>query len=378
MSFDRTRAMVWLTWSIGVVAACTVVVCAHRDSPIEPAVTSSISNTSGSQASRCIACHAEIVEIVQSAPHWNALDPGSSKTSLDHFAGQTFIADEGDGDETTYEFSERDGQLWCRSSKAEFDVQLHWVFGSGRLAQTPVALQRNARGEFEMIEHRVSWYPGGVGLGLTLGQNNGSPRDEAKRSRIALEYHGTAHDSATTLNCFACHSSKLDPRHLDRAMGVSPGLACRRCHADADSHADEQEGLNSQGVRMGSWSQLTQREAVNQCGECHRRADQTPHDEITTSAEHIVRFAPVGLVQSACFLATESSDSLRLDCMTCHDPHRAASRDVAFYSSKCRACHDRDEIAQCSREPKSENCVSCHMKRRETQPHLIFTDHWIR
>ncbi len=378
MSFVRTNWITGTSWCVGLLAAFAVVVRSHQPVvAIAPAVVAPLPDGSQVRSARCAACHAEIAATVETAPHWNALTIASSPEILSRFAGQTFIANEGDGDETSYEFSNREGQLWCRCSKVDHDLQIAWVFGSGRLAQTLVALRRDARDDLEMIEHRISWYPG-VGLGLTLGQNIGSPSQGPSQTRIGIEYHGTSHGKSGAMHCFGCHASKLDPSRLDHASGVSAGLVCRRCHDGDRSHADREEGLAPRGPEMISWSQLTQRESVNRCGECHRRADQTPADEITTSAEHIVRFAPVGLVQSKCFLATEDDESMRLDCLTCHDPHLAASRDAALYAAKCRSCHDRPATPACVREPDSENCVSCHMRRRETQPHLVFTDHWIR
>ena len=71
------------------------------------------------------------------------------------------------------------------------------------------------------------------------------------------------------------------------------------------------------------------------CGECHRMPDPArpslrPEEEDPLS----VRFAPVGLMASACFRS-----SGRLSCVTCHDPHDNAKRDDSFYTARCLSCH---------------------------------------
>ena len=130
---------------------------------------------------------------------------------------------------------------------------------------------------------------------------------------------------------------------------------------------------------------MTPLESVNRCGECHRRADHLTPDELTPDNQLLIRFASVGLVQSACFLkqSTLSADQLpqgtrpRFDCVTCHDPHRPAESDSAFYVARCAACHNT-AATKCSQQPSDSNCLPCHMPKVEVQPPLRFTDHWIR
>ncbi|MBT4867983.1 MAG: hypothetical protein HON53_23010, partial [Planctomycetaceae bacterium] len=89
----------------------------------------------------------------------------------------------------------------------------------------------------------------------------------------------------------------------------------------------------------------------------------------------IVRYQPVGLVQSKCYVKSQ-----RLLCSTCHDPHQhAAKRSTRDYEQKCLQCHSADvsQAVQCSVSP-STGCISCHMPRVEIHPTISFHDHWIR
>ena len=90
------------------------------------------------------------------------------------------------------------------------------------------------------------------------------------------------------------------------------------------------------------------------------------------------------LQQSACFL--ESNDEL--ECVTCHDPHRKASREPAHYRKVCLSCHGSEDKG-CSRTEKevlagpaqdSGNCVSCHMPKRRAQDvvRAVVTDHFVQ
>jgi hypothetical protein len=109
------------------------------------------------------------------------------------------------------------------------------------------------------------------------------------------------------------------------------------------------------------------------CGECHRHPDQAPANTIRPDNIEIVRYQPVGLMQSACY----RSSSGALDCVTCHDPHARASTDRARYEGICLSCHATPPEATCRVTPRA-GCLDCHMPRRNAGQGVLFTDHWIR
>ena len=304
----------------------------------------------------CADCHEEIVESFLTAPHANTLFPGASV--VERYAGLEFK----NGD-VTWRFSEKDGRLIANCGSIE-PFPVDWVFGSGTHAQTPVRtvieqdLDENK--ETESWELAVSWYPT-IGLGRTLGNN---PTSTARTLGVFSQHAGTR-------QCFECHTHYLpiEGKHINESA-IKPGLHCARCHSDLDAH------LQSEGQHpMERWSELTPLESVRRCGECHRRSDQMTSAELTPNNSLLIRFAGVGIEQSQCF--QRQTDALRMDCLTCHDPHRPSERSNAFFVEKCMNCHSPGQT-QCRVEPESENCLDCHMPKVEIQKGLKFTDHWIR
>ena len=74
---------------------------------------------------------------------------------------------------------------------------------------------------------------------------------------------------------------------------------------------------------------------MRSCGECHRHPDMITRASIRTDNIEIVRYQPVGLMQSRCYKFSSGT----LSCVTCHDPHAPASRDRTRYEASCRSCH---------------------------------------
>ena len=87
----------------------------------------------------------------------------------------------------------------------------------------------------------------------------------------------------------------------------------------------------------------------------------------------LVRFQPIGLMQSACFRKSPGS----LTCSTCHDPHARTSTDLPAYEAVCLSCHQGPSQTRCKVEPAT-GCVGCHMPRRDATRGMMMTDHWIR
>lgn len=156
--------------------------------------------------------------------------------------------------------------------------------------------------------------------------------------------------------------------YLD-AEALKPGVTCQRCHGPRQAHVDSEGEIGD-----SFWATATQMESVNRCGQCHRRADEQDSKTVTTDNSDIVRFQPVGLVQSACFRG-----SPKMTCLTCHDPHRPLSAQNSLGISQCVQCHDgaAGHDPMCGAGHR-DDCLRCHMpKVRGTRP-VEFTDHWIR
>ena len=100
---------------------------------------------------------------------------------------------------------------------------------------------------------------------------------------------------------------------------------------------------------------------------------------LTPGSPDSVRFQGTTLTWSRCY---KESDN-KLDCVTCHNPHRNAETSAAWYESRCLQCHssagatvnrtrqtgERDgrECAEhsCPIQPAS-GCIECHMPKLAT------------
>ena len=254
-------------------------------------------------------------------------------------------------------------------------MPMDWVFGSGHHAQTPVSVVRTPRGETQVVELAWSWYPK-HGLRPTLiSDPAGAVADAGSQKAVPGNWHSTDESR----RCFGCHSTsvpiengQIDFQHL------LPGVRCQRCHQGTRRHVvAANEGEDD--LRIERWADLSPLESIRRCGECHRRDDEFSPEEIKPEATQLVRFSPVGLSQSACFVGQETVGR-RLTCTTCHDPHRPAETDAEFYRQRCLNCHGpgpRTAVA-CTAQPLTANCLPCHLPKVQVSKYLTFTDHWIR
>ena len=250
--------------------------------------------------------------------------------------------------------------------RKRIDASLHWAFGSGAQAYTPVGF-RNGR----YFEHRVSFYTSVGRPGRTMGH----PGEASRSPESAL---GLVQDLETIYRCFNCHATgvKPGPDLTDMRAGVS----CERCHGPGSAHASAARAGRPRAELLRSvvvLSTLTARETVRSCAECHRSpALSAASIEPEVKDPMSIRFQPVGLLASMCF-----KKSGRLSCVTCHSPHENARREPEFYVAKCVGCHAVSSAVSHSmacRLSKRENCLPCHMQRSAPAEYLSFTDHRIR
>jgi hypothetical protein len=322
---------------------------------------------------QCADCHQDVCETFATAPHRLTLMRANSPIALSHFSGKEYTFANGG---PTVRFENRNAELWLDSAAVPSPLRVDWIFGSGQHAQTPVSVVLNPDGQTELLQHRVSWYPAGQ-----LGPTPGLEPDEL--SQEGYYQVSRRDDHVTTMDCFECHVTHLphDDGRIDEARIIT-GVGCDRCHIGGKDHM---AGIENETGLMEKWSNLTPLESVNRCGECHRRADQLTDAELDPERAILPRFASVGLAMSACFKQQDDvriagQSQPRLDCLTCHDPHRPAHSDAQFYVEKCVDCHGSKsgQASECASEPMSSNCLLCHMPKQSTLDELAFTDHWIR
>jgi hypothetical protein len=320
---------------------------------------------------RCIDCHSEIVESFRSAPHHRTLHRASEPENVAKFAGRSFTRPETG---VAYHYTVEEGRLWLSTPAYGRKLPIDWIFGSGSHAQTPLITLPDRDGRTSAIEHAVSWYPSGK-LDATMGR-------EKSLETSGLGAVGRAWGPAETANCFGCHCSEvpLTDGRLDETK-IQLNLDCARCHRNTPAHVREIDaGTVTTNERLGALAPL---EAVERCGECHRRAEDF-EGAIFPENPALARFAPVGLIQSPCFLRQSSvqlvdGSSARLDCTTCHDPHVGSIKPNMVIVG-CQNCHSGSTrgAVNCSASRTDSNCLPCHMPKVPLNSELSFTDHWIR
>ncbi len=245
----------------------------------------------------------------------------------------------------------------------QHQLKLDWCFGSGRHARTWVGTLEDSRGAHDLVEFRWSWFHEDRGFAHTPGQ-------PLKVSDTYFGGLGLLFDHPKTRRCFNCHCTyiPLDDGRLDSDRLI-PNITCQRCHGPQQEHVDTEGEVSDT-----SWRNISQIDSVHRCAQCHRRADEMEPGQISADNDGIVRFQPVGLLQSACF-----KNSPKLTCLTCHDPHLPLEAQDSKGIWQCIQCHDGSpEKHSTCRAGHRDDCLRCHMPAVRGEVPVRFTDHWIR
>ena len=186
------------------------------------------------------------------------------------------------------------------------------------------------------------------------------------------------------LACLGCHVTNPESLLRDAGpLGGRPRHRLRERPRPGVRLAGRRRQLRNVAIGRPS---LASGAGARICAECHSPRGKAVSPDDPTS----IRFQGTTLTWSRCY--TESSD--KLDCLTCHDPHRDASTSTAHYEAKCLECHagharapakgragvppDATQSPVCPVNP-TKGCISCHMpKVGDVIPHSPFTDHFIR
>ncbi|MEZ6134845.1 MAG: multiheme c-type cytochrome [Pirellulaceae bacterium] len=334
--------------------------------PARPLISDAVHSQAGwADEASCIDCH-EQAEFFSRTGHAQTLRPASDATSLEalrRVSNSPRLAAEG----TRLEFdADRvfavTGMESPGTSLADaVRVQLDWCFGSGLHAQTWTATLLDSSGATDQLEFRWSLYHGEL-----VDRTPGQPTDPTDGRLGKL---GVLFDGPKSARCFACHANYVPEFQgaIDE-RGILPGVTCQRCHGPRQSHVASDGEFSDP-----HWSSKDRLESVHRCAQCHRRADELTAEEVTTENKAIVRFQPVGLVQSKCFTHSQ------MTCTTCHDPHLPPDMQELHRIDQCVQCHQPDNIdhVTCG-AGESSDCLRCHMPKVQMDAPVAFTDHWIR
>lgn len=244
---------------------------------------------------------------------------------------------------------------------------LDFAFGSGKHAVTFFTLLPGPTGEKTVgVEHRLTWYSSDSALDVTPAQEDLKPGEH-------VQYFGRVIRDEDLLRCIDCHTTAGEI--VDhRLVHVIPNVQCEECHGPGRAHvaaaeAEDEDRLLQTIAKPGSAS-----DEVALCGRCHRMPDEIAPDRLKRYPNSLVRFQPVGLLQSRC--STETPGGLA--CTTCHNPHEpAGSVSDADHEQTCLKCHSGSEQSVCPVSPATD-CITCHMPSIDLVRGISFHDHWIR
>lgn len=325
------------------------------------------------EVSRCVECHAPQSEMFLETGHAQALRPGNDPDAVALFAGQTTLLGQ---PPVRFRLWKEYGHLWQRNEKSGLSTRVNWMFGSGHHGITPVVVAKNAKGQEEGPDLHVSWYRG-HGLALTMGHEAVLAGDPNSL--------GSFNDVVDTQRCFHCHTTELTRKGQGiETAHLLPGVLCSKCHPQARQHAERMQA-SQEATGFDDWKSLTPLQSIERCGECHRSPTALKPEELHPNNRRITRFASVGLSLSHCFQLQHTrkradGSAWRLDCLSCHEPHRPQPTDLQHYNRACRECHTRPQPMEsdCPKQSIDSNCVSCHMPKVRMNAPVSFTDHWIR
>ncbi len=318
----------------------------------------------------CAACHPDEFALHSRSRHARTLRPVSGTTLASRLNGLALTDPQ--YPERLFRYNVRQGQLWVerRESGDVERLSIDYALGSGEHGISFVTLTDRTPNHPDAIEHRMSLFNHGETLDITVGQDVGKTED-------GIVPMGRQLGSALTLKCFACHSttnSDQGPLVLDEGTMI-PDVGCERCHGPGRTHVEAAKRGSARvflAMPFGL-SRWKPGDEIRLCGSCHRLPANVDPEQIAHDDPWIVRFPPVGLMQSACFRMSPGA----LSCSSCHDPHARTSTDMAGYESVCLTCHRAPSQRSCTVSPGT-GCIPCHMPRRDVLRGMIMTDHWIR
>jgi hypothetical protein len=331
----------------------------------------------------CGDCHPGEAALQSRSGHSMTLRPAGRLAIARRLDGTT-VADP-DWPDVHWSYRYLEGQLQIQRDAAN-EVQ-KWVadyaIGSGHHAVTFVTMldpQIPA-----VLEHRLTYFQRANGqgeLGITPGHETRPPPP-------GLKPYGGELPARVGRECIRCHATQIsagDDQRFDEETMI-PNVTCERCHGPGKNHvvAARRGSADSDLTLPFGPERWTADSLLKMCGACHRLPSAAQSAQIRTDNPLLIRFQPVGLMQSLCYQKSNG----KLSCVTCHDPHARTSTERISYDATCMSCHAVGSGRSPAGEPPGTNgkscpvspaarCVECHMPRLDGGQGITFSDHWIR
>lgn len=236
-----------------------------------------------------------------------------------------------------------------------------------------------------IFEHRLTYYAKRGEFALTPGH-------ETKPRVMGLTLRGGELPPRGSRECFRCHATELSAHNGDEGIDAETMIAnvsCERCHGPGRAHVElaRADAPASELVLPFGPERWKAEKLLALCGSCHRHPAKADPGQLDPEDPLLVRFQPVGIIQSKCYKKSEGAFS----CINCHDPHARISGTRESYSGVCLSCHVGKEAEApaasdnspgltsvvCPVSPR-ERCLDCHMPQADAGQGILFTNHWIR
>ena len=214
--------------------------------------------------------------------------------------------------------------------------------------------------------------------------------------------------------CVSCHSGLSRPipgtiNQLGTPAFQILSIGCERCHGPGALHiADRRAAKALDGPTdrtIVNPRDLSARLRDDVCYQCHLAGEArvqrpgkrimdfrpgTPLDDnvavfLVPASLKVGGFQALGQPEQIQMSRCRQPDGVRLDCITCHDPHlqQSGAGVMKYFDAKCIKCHapetGRFALAHGSRKPPVAGCITCHMPKKTLAniAHTSLTDHRI-
>ncbi len=343
----------------------------------------------------CARCHREIAASYARTGMGQSFFKPASANAIEHYKAAEYYHALSD---SHYAMAIRNGQYFQRRWQLDArgnqinveELRIDYVMGSGNHARS--YLHRTERGM--LIELPLGWYPDQGGK-WAMVPGSDTPHPQTRRF--------------VSYKCMFCHNAYPNIPAANRAPGSEPvflgelpeGIDCQRCHGPGREHV-----RTAGRAGIVNPDRLSPERRMEACLQCHLETTSgripavlqrfnrgtfsyipgQPLVDFAISFDHSpgtgheAKFEAVSSVyrlrQSRCFLESGG----KLECATCHDPHRIPRGEEAVrqYSAVCVQCHASAHPAGVT--ATAADCITCHMPKRRVDdaPRVIMTDHLIQ
>jgi predicted CXXCH cytochrome family protein len=333
----------------------------------------------------CIQCHQTQYESALHTSHFKATAPATKENILGHFKNgkNIFVYDK----DTKLVMEERNDSLYqvlYKSGKEVHAYPFEVLFGT-KHAQTSAYWKNHYTFELPISYYKSinSWAtsPGYPATKANFERQIDKECYGCHSSNIASRYITTSSDSITFMN--------MEVENFMSKKTLIYGIDCERCHGPAKQHVQTHLKFPDLKVAQNivAFKNLNRQQKIDACALCHSgnssmklksRFQFKPGESLTSyfretpgsndSLNFDVHGNQLGLLsQSKCF-----KKSPAMDCISCHNPHEDAPKNLASYSKICMSCHQdtkhkAETIKKVSKSMLANNCVECHMPKQDSK-----------